>query len=343
LVLTDNVQLLMWWTSFCLHIRGFLRTDLRPITLPSCSTWLSQLWKAPPPERIDHGRPTGSNKAQQRQQRYQQALDELARGPPFIDRILHRPPKIQQRKLLLRALQIAATIATVGVPTITLSEDRCLHQRLRRYKRHGYLGSTTNLRDEDLVRLRQVLTEFEPQSLYSSTLKDSSFHLIVDTGCSHSATGCIDDFIPNSIHDLAHPVEMEGIAGGLLIRQKGRVRYELLTDDGDVHVLETTAYLIPELSCRFFSPQAYFQEQYRSGLDPRESANLSIRRNRGVITWEDKSQTTFHLCDTTHLPRLRVYRNALDDAKALALKGCVTDEINQNLTSIQKLVLRFHF
>jgi hypothetical protein len=45
----------------------------------------------------------------------------------------------------------------------------------------------------------------------------------------------------------------------------------------------------------------------------------------------------------THLPRLRVYRKALDSAKALALKGCVTDEVNQNLTSIQKLALRFHF
>jgi hypothetical protein len=33
----------------------------------------------------------------------------------------------------------------------------------------------------------------------------------------------------------------------------------------------------------------------------------------------------------------------MDSAKALALKGCVTDEVNQNLTSTQKLLLRFHF
>jgi hypothetical protein len=38
-----------------------------------------------------------------------------------------------------------------------------------------------------------------------------------------------------------------------------------------------------------------------------------------------------------------VYRNALDSAKALALKGCVTEEVNQNLTTKQKLALRFHF
>jgi hypothetical protein len=110
-----------------------------------------------------------------------------------------------------------------------LSQDRCLRRTLRRYKRHGFLGSTTKLRDEDLTRLCQVLTDYEPQSLYSSSTNDT-FHLIVDTGCSHSATGCVDDFIPNTLVTLETPLEMAGIAGGLLIRQKGRVRYELLTD-----------------------------------------------------------------------------------------------------------------
>jgi hypothetical protein len=242
---------------------------------------------------------------------------------------------------LIRALQIASQLALVGVPNITLLEDRSLRQNLRRHKRCGLLA-TTKLNNEDMTRLRQVLSDFEPQSLYSSTTSDS-FYLIVDTGCSHSATGCSDDFIPGSIRDLDTPLEMEGIAGGLEIRQMGRVRYELLTDGGDVHFLETSAYLIPELPCRLFSPQAHFQEQFQLGLDPRESATFSIKQNTGVLTWENRSVTTVQFCNTTHLPRLRVYRSALDSAKALALKGCVTDEVNQNLTSLQKLALRFHF
>jgi hypothetical protein len=72
-------------------------------------------------------------------------------------------------------------------------------------------------------------------------------------------------------------------------------------------------------------------------------SGFTIKRNRGVLTWQNGSETTVELCETTHLPQLRVYRNALDSAKALALKGCVTDEINQNLTPIQKIALRFHF
>jgi hypothetical protein len=136
---------------------------------------------------------------------------------------------------------------------------------------------------------------------------------------------------------------MEGIAGGLVIKKQGRVRYELLTDDGDVHAWETTAYYIPDLPCRLFSPQAHFQELFQSGLDPRETSAFTIKRNNGVITWETGSPTTLNFCETTHLPRLCVYRKALDSAKALALKGCVTDEVNQNLTSKRKLALCFHF
>jgi hypothetical protein len=242
---------------------------------------------------------------------------------------------------LLRALQIAATLATTGVPAITLSSDREFRRKLRQYKHHGFLG-TTKLQPEDLSRLRQVLTNFEPQALYSSPNPDG-FHLIVDTGCSVSATACLDDFLPNTLTTLQQPVEMEGIAGGLVIKQQGRVRYELLTDDGNVHELETTAYYMPELPCRLFSPQAHFQGLYQSGLDPRQTCDFAIKRNVGKITWETGSTTTVNFCETTHLPRLRVYRKALESAKALALKGCVTNEVNQNLTAKQKLALRFHF
>jgi hypothetical protein len=129
----------------------------------------------------------------------------------------------------------------------------------------------------------------------------------------------------------------------LVVRQRGRVKYELLTDAGDVHVLKTTAYYMPELPCRLFSPQAHFQELFTSGQDPRERSGLVIKHNHGVITWADDMTTTSEFCENTYLPRLHVFRNALDSAKALALKGCVTDKVNQNLTQIQKLALRLHF
>jgi len=43
------------------------------------------------------------------------------------------------------------------------------------------------------------------------------------------------------------------------------------------------------------------------------------------------------------LPMIRAYRNALTTAKAIALNACLTDERNQNLMAVQKLLLCYHF
>jgi hypothetical protein len=68
------------------------------------------------------------------------------------------------------------------------------------------------------------------------------------------------------------------------------------------------------------------------------------------MTWEagegereTKATVSIQYDFLTHLPTLRAYRCAYSTAKALTLKGCVTDEVNQNLTFKQKLLLRFHF
>jgi hypothetical protein len=336
LVLTNVVLISMWWTYLCRRIRG--PSWGNPSFLPH---WLSVQWKPKPPERIDRGRPCGKNKREQKRQQLQVALEVFAKGPSLTDRIFHHNPTKRHRKFLLSALQIATAISKKGIPNLSIAGDRCLRRDMRQYKRKG-LVMTTNLKQEDLVRLRQVLTDYQPQAMLSNNIQDS-ITLTIDSGCSHSATGCKDDFLPGTLIDLPKPFEMEGIAGGLTVHQKGRVKYEVLTDDSDVHVIETSAYYMPDLPCRLFSPQSHFQELFINGKDNHEKSGFTIKRNRGVLTWETGRETTIELCETTHLPQLRVFQNALESAKALALKGCVTDEVNQNLTGAQKLALRYHF
>jgi hypothetical protein len=118
-----------------------------------------------PPERLDRLRPAGRHKKAQRQLQYIQTLDELVRGPSVVDRLLGRPPPHRQKKLLLRALQIAAQLATVSVPEITLGEDRCLRQSLRCYKRRGMLG-TTNLTADDMTSVKYSLTSNLSRSIH---------------------------------------------------------------------------------------------------------------------------------------------------------------------------------
>jgi hypothetical protein len=150
------------------------------------------------------------------------------------------------------------------------------------------------LRQEDLTWLHQVLMDNSSQALFSSAAEspNDSFYLTVDTGCSRSSMGCINNFIPGMLIDLERPLKMEGIAGGLVVRQQGSIKYELLTDAGDIHVLKTTAYYMPKLPCRLFSPQAHFQEPFTSGQDLRKRSGLVIKHNHGVIK-KKKWGTTF--------------------------------------------------
>jgi hypothetical protein len=130
LVLTNNIQVSMWWTNLCLRIRGIIWTDKSNLRLLSSPVWLSELWQPRPPERIDRERPTGCNKKEQRDKRFQRDLEELARGPLITDRLLRRSPSLHHQKLLLRALQIAATLATTSVPNNSLSGDRDFRRTL---------------------------------------------------------------------------------------------------------------------------------------------------------------------------------------------------------------------
>jgi hypothetical protein len=135
---------------------------------------------------------------------------------------------------------------------------------------------------------------------------------------------------------------MEGIAGGLQIRRQGIVRYEVLDDKGELQVLETSAYLIPGLQCRLFSPQAYFTHLYEIGADPEDTAHLVTRHEAMRLVW-NKTVMTICYDRATFLPRIRAYKDAVNTATTLSLQGCVTEEVNQNLTSAQKTLLRWHF
>ena len=76
---------------------------------------------------------------------------------------------------------------------------------------------------------------------------DDSFEIIFDTGCTKTSTAYTEDFIAGSLRDLPTPIQLEGIAGGLEITQKGTVRYEVLDDKGELQVLTAKAFLIPAL------------------------------------------------------------------------------------------------
>ena len=346
-VVTSAIMISVWWVGVCLawhHDRWERHRILSPIDFfwprrprkpPDKRPFYKRWFGSPPPPPAT--RPVGKHKQEQRNQRvFAELLEQHAalRSPTWFDRIFR--PKRRQRLLCL-ALQAAALIAS-DQPNIDLVETRAHRRRFRSKTKHG-LMVTTKLTDEDRVRLRQVIEDLPSGCL----THNDSFDLIFDTGCAKICTGFKADFLPGSLQDLSSPARMDGIAGGLDILQEGMVRCEVLDNNGDVQVITASACFVPDLPCRLFSPQAYMDELHSSGLDPEEKACIQANRNRFAFRWPNGVETSVQCCRTTFLPKIRACTNALDSANMLALKGCVTAETNQNLTSASKHLLRWHF
>ena len=113
----------------------------------------------------------------------------------------------------------------------------------------GVLDQDRSITGDRLIQLRTVLEESQCHLLR----KDDHFEIIIDSGCSKVVSPEPADFIPGSLVDLPIPLSMDGIAGSLVARQKGMVRYEVLNDKGDVSIITCEGYYLPSLRVRLLS------------------------------------------------------------------------------------------
>ena len=265
------------------------------------------------------------------------------RKPPDISPTTRVTTANMTQRLLVLGLQAAAIVAR-ETPTIQLSSNHKQRSQIRKMAHHRrddiivgtmmMMKGTTERMDELWHALHQVSHQ---QELLTN---DSSFDVIFDTGCTQSGTGFMEDFVPGTLKDLPHPLHMAGVAGGVEVTQRGIMKFEVVTDSGEIRSIESPAFLIPGFKCRLFSPQGYMRQMNDT------NAKFIVRSTHSIFSWGSRNkQTTITIPYdvNTHLPTVRAYHNALNTAKLLALKGCVTEEINQNLTNAQKLLLRVHF
>ena len=164
--------------------------------------------------------------------------------------------------------------------------------------------------------------------------------MIVDTGCTVTASGDITDFEPCSLMKLKDSWTLEGIGGALKATHKGIIRYEVMTDDGTIEVLRMEGYYMPDLKCRLFSPQAYalYRKEHLGDHDWTYALNWA----GSEFKFQDGNAVSIKNDDRLKLPIFRCFANATRTAESLALT-CVTDERNQNLTSLKKKLLQWHF
>ena len=107
----------------------------------------------------------------------------------------------------------------------------------------------------------------------------------------------------------------------------------MINNAGELSVLETKGYYITGLQLRLSSPQAYLKEQ-QVGHYTLEWNKLYLQLNNG-----EKITTRYHSITSLTIPQ--GFTNAMKTAKSLALEG-LTDSGNENLTSMQKLLILWH-
>ncbi|MGH3053715.1 MAG: hypothetical protein ACRDL7_01895, partial [Gaiellaceae bacterium] len=170
-----------------------------------------------------------------------------------------------------------------------------------------------------------------PQTLSS----EAGFPVIFDSGSTKTVSPSKLDFLG----DIRKPpvnLVLKGISKGLPIEGIGTVQWNFLDDAGQACHIRTEAYYVPSISLRLFSPQACLQwNRHTDGA-------FKLRHNDSIFLW-DGNRMTIPYHPHTNLPTTYGYHDQSVSQLASALHTCVTDDINQNLTSHQKLLLRWHF
>jgi hypothetical protein len=186
-------------------------------------------------------------------------------------------------------------------PSILLSEHKMIRNRLRSYKRGGVL-LTGKLNADLRLRLRRIISE-EPQGLLSSS---SDFELIVDTGCTKTGTGFVEGFIPGTLTNLDRPIRMDGIAGGLAIKQEGKVRYEIIDDNGRVQEIIAEAYHPKHTSGNFCRKETIQTKNVRwlSNMINHQYNLQTIRTCQYIMTRPLTYQDSMHLRTLSVAPML---------------------------------------
>lgn len=117
--------------------------------------------------------------------------------------------------------------------------------------------------------------------------------VVIDTGASTYITPAVDDFVGPLESTSLH--EIRGIAGSTRVVGKGTVEWTIRDYWNVVRVIRTTAYYLPDIPIRLFSPQAYFQENSDKG-------QVNFRGKSSTLELPDGSRLEFPYHCNSNLP-----------------------------------------
>ena len=74
-----------------------------------------------------------------------------------------------------------------------------------------------------------------------------------------------------------------------------------------------------------------------------EEGTLEVKYSACVLKLPNQGPVTISFDPVTHLPIIQAFKSTNMTALILFIVGCVTDEKNQNLSYLQKILLQWHF
>ena len=128
---------------------------------------------------------------------------------------------------------------------------------------------------------------------------------------------------------------MHGISWGLQIARIGLLAWHFLDDSGEVQVIETEGYYVPDLNLHLLSPQLYFQEC--------KGGYMQVKGHVCKFVWKNEAIMTIASNLGSCIPIAHGFLHGQIGVAGGELYVCITNEVNQNLTSGQKLLLKWHF
>jgi GAG-pre-integrase domain len=185
-----------------------------------------------------------------------------------------------------------------------------------------------------------ALALHSPAAFHAGLSTTDSFPIVWDTGASYSLSPHESNF-GEMLQSLDAPLQLNGLASGLAVTQKGVVNWIVQADDGSQKILTTEAYFAPGTNVRLLSPQTYMRQH--NGTDASGEVTATVTAHHFRVTWPDSTKLYVPFCGSNNLPVSAAFNKAALAQRAADIHLCVTDESNQNLSEPQKELLQWHF
>jgi hypothetical protein len=190
----------------------------------------------------------------------------------------------------------------------------------------------------DLTKLTETGSVFRFQSAYH--MDANGPNIIFDSGASVTISPSRDDFITYSTN--VGKTSLSGITSEAICAGKGKVRFNLVNDNGDVREIETEALHVPSACVQLLSVQRYCTQM-------KDGASFHIDDNGCYFTFTNKSgggKLSFDLEAKKMLPQTSVVkqqwsRRMITKSKHKAYTVVSAD--NLNLDNNQKTLLEWHW